>query len=168
MKQFFLIAALVLAAPSYAADAPASEATVREFLAVTKAKDVLDSVWGQIDQSMDMGIKAALNGQAVTPEQQKIIDGMRSKIVAIFKDELAWDKLEPVFLEVYEKSFTQKELEPIIAFYKTPAGQAMVAKMPVVMQNTNAAMVGRIQAMMPRIQQMERDMMADLKAQGAK
>jgi hypothetical protein len=167
MKQFLLVLALFAAAPSFAQDQPASEKSIREFMAVSKTKDMLDGMWAQIDSSMDTAVESIMQGKPLSAEQQKAVVNMRAKLAAIFKEEMGWDILEPVFVDVYKKSFTQKELDGILVFYKSAAGKAMVAKLPVVIKNSNDAMMSRVQAMVPRMQELQRELGAELqKAEG--
>ncbi len=51
------------------------------------------------------------------------------------------------------------------AFFRTPTGQSVIAKMPIVMQQNMQGMQGRMADMIPRIQQIEKDMGAQLQAQ---
>ena len=88
--------------------------------------------------------------------------------MAILKEMFEWNKLEPMYLRVYQKSFTQQEVDGMIAFYKTPAGQAVISKMPVVMQNTMNEMQQMMGPMMQKIQRMQQDVVAEMKAEGQK
>ncbi len=42
----------------------------------------------------------------------------------------------PIFMRTYRESFTQDELDGMTAFYKTPAGQAVVKKMQQIQRET--------------------------------
>ena len=66
-------------------------------------------------------------------------------------------------MRVYKKSFTQQELDGIIAFYKTLAGQAAVNKLPVVMQNTMAEMQQMMQPIMSKMRQHGQEVAAEVK-----
>jgi hypothetical protein len=56
----------------------------------------------------------------------------------------------------------------MLRFYKSETGQAVIAKMPIVMQNSMQAMQGRLGALMPRLQQLQRKAIDDLKASQSK
>lgn len=71
-----------------------------------------------------------------------------------FKEEMSWDKMEPLFVDVYKKSFSQSDVDGMIQFYKTPAGQSVVKKMPLVMQNSMQVMQQRMSTVMPKIMQL--------------
>ena len=65
---------------------------------------------------------------------------------------------------IYRNTFSQAEVDGMLGFYRSPAGQAVIAKMPLVMQNTMQSMQGRMAVMMPRIQELQRDTVARLRA----
>lgn len=100
---------------------------------------------------MKQGMTQALHGRELDPEEQEFADAMAAKMAGVLKDELSWDKLEPMYLEIYEKTFTQEEIEGMIAFYKTPAGIAVIKKMPAVMQQTMTVMQQRMGPMMEKV-----------------
>ena len=62
--------------------------------------------------------------------------------------------MEDVYLQVYRETFTQEEITSIIAFYSSPAGKAMVEKVPVAMQKAGTLMQARIGPMTQKLQAM--------------
>lgn len=150
------------------AQGQASEASIKQLLELANAKKLIDTVMGQMDGIMKNAMTNATQGQPVSPEVQRMYDKSRNEIVTIMKEELSWEKMEPMYLRVYEKSFTQEEVDGMIAFYKTPAGQAVINKMPVVMQNTMAEMQSMMGPIMQRVQRMQSDMVAQVEAEKKK
>jgi uncharacterized protein len=138
---------------AHAADTPASEASIKRLMEITNSKNMVDAMMAQMDGLMRNTMKQATNGQPLTAEQEAIMADMRTKVTALMKDELKWSTLEPVLVDVYRKSFTQQEVDGMLSFYQSPAGRAVIAKMPLVMQNSMQAMQGRMAALMPKIQQ---------------
>jgi uncharacterized protein len=147
-----------------AADAPPSEVSVKHLLTTMHASKMMDSVWTQMDGAMKSSIQQATAGQPLNDAQKAIVDDMSKQMVAIFRESMSWDKLEPIFVRVYQKSLTQHEVNGIAAFYATPDGQAMLDKMPVIMQNTMQEMQAPMKEIMPRIQALARDSTEKLKA----
>jgi hypothetical protein len=143
---------------------PPSEATIKQILEVMQARKLVDSMIGQMDTLMLQTIAQATQGQAIPPKIQKQIDQQRSEMMAMMKDLLAWEKLEPLYVRVYQKTFTQQELDGMLAFYKTPVGAAMIAKMPAVMQNTMEEMQSMMGPVMDKMQRMQKDVVAQMKA----
>jgi hypothetical protein len=166
-----LCTALVYAAENPSSPAPApsaapSEASIKQLLEVAQARKLVDSIMAQMDNLMSETMAQATKGQTVPPKVQKEIDRGRSEALAMMKELLDWSKLEPIYVRVYQKSFSQQEVDGMIAFYKTPAGQAVVGKMPAVMQNTMDEMQQMMAPVMQKIQKMQQDVVAEMKAEG--
>jgi hypothetical protein len=171
MMRVLMLACVVSIAAStaaVAADAPVKPETVRRLIKVTQVGKILDAYMAQIDAGMESGIRQAMRGKPLTPEQQKVLDDMRAKMLAIFKESLNWETLEPVLIDVYTRTFTESEVEGMLAFYETPAGKALITKTPQLMQNTAQAMQSQVSALLPKFQKLEEETMAQLKAADAK
>lgn len=114
-------------------------------------------------------MKQALAGQpALTSDQQTIMDSMRTQMIALIRADMKWETLEPMFVDIYMQSFMQKEVNGMLDFYKSEPGQAVIAKMPIVMQNTMQAMQARMTTTLPKLQKLQQDAMGELKASRAK
>jgi hypothetical protein len=81
----------------------------------------------------------------------------------MLKEEINPEALEPAYVEIYKKALTQREVDGMIAFYKTDAGKAVVTKMPVVMRQASEVMMQHMQKLFPRLQRMQEEMMRRLK-----
>jgi uncharacterized protein len=173
-----LIVSLLLSCPLlYAADSPSvnpdpkgspTEASIKQMLEVMQAHKMLDTMETQMTGFMKQTMSQATQGQPITPQIQKDIDRRQAEMLSMFHEILNWEKLEPMYTRVYQKSFTQGELSGMIDFYKTPAGQAMIAKMPVVMQNTMNEMQQMMQPVMMRVRQQQQEVVAEIKAEKEK
>jgi hypothetical protein len=116
---------------------------------------------------MHDAMKQALAGQTVTAEQQKIMDQTAVEMAAVLKQEMRWEEFEPLMIAVYKKSFTQKEMDGMLAFYKSDVGQSIVAKMPQVMQNSMQLMQSRMGAIMPKLQKIVAEAVEKMLTQNA-
>ena len=56
MKQLLLAIALMAVTPAFAADKPASEATIRELLEVSDAKNLVESSYQQMDAMLEQSL----------------------------------------------------------------------------------------------------------------
>ena len=151
-----MAALLFAAAPTFAqapalADAQASDASIREVIEVTNARDFMNGSMGQIDGLMEKAMKDALEGKDVNAEQEKIMAEFRGKVVELLRAEMSWEKMEPTYFKLYRDTFTQAELDGMLAFYKSAAGKAVIAKMPRMMQSLMQDMMGLMQAIMPKV-----------------
>jgi hypothetical protein len=144
---------------------PPSEASVKQLLEVAQSHKLVDSLISQMDNLMDQAIAQATKGQQVSSKVQNDIDRRRAELVGTMKELLDWKKLEPMYVRIYQKTFSQPEVDGMIAFYKSPAGEAVITKMPKAMQNTIDEMQGAMGPVMEKLQQMQRDVVAEIKAE---
>jgi hypothetical protein len=119
----------------------------------------------QMDTIMKNALQAATEGQ---PVSQETFDQCRTEVVSILREQFTWDKLEPMYIRIYKKSLSQQEVDGMIAFYRTPTGQAVINKMPVIMQNSMNEVNQMMGPMMQRIQRMQQDIVAEIRAEKAK
>jgi len=169
MRTFLVLVfccSLVYAAdnPSPTPASPPTEASIKQLLEVSQSRKLVDSVIAQMENLVQQAIAQAIKGQQVPPKLQQDIDQRRNEMVATMRDLLDWKKLEPMYVRIYQKTFTQPEVDGMIAFYKSPAGQAVISKMPGAMQATVDEMQGMMGPVMEKIQRLQQDVVAELKA----
>lgn len=164
MKAVRNILTMLLLCSTTAIAAPASESSIKELLAVAQARQLVDGIRAQFDSMMQASIQQSLQGKNPTPKQQKAISNMKNRMVEIMQGELAWDKLEPMYLRLYKDAFTEEEVVGMLAFYKTPAGQAVIHKMPLLMQQTMLEMQKMTAGMMPKMQSVQEQFIAEMSA----
>ena len=154
---------LMSAGAAAANNAPASDASIREMLELTNAQQMVAGMKGQMTAMMNSTVQTALKGQPITPERQAIIDRMIAKMSAVASDMLNWDTLQPIYMRTYRDSFTQDEIDGVIKFYKSAAGQAYVKKLPLVMQNVMREMQGFIKPVQEKMLAIQKESMQELK-----
>ena len=112
---------LVLALASAPAGvAFADEASSRQ--AATELLSLMD-MENLLKQGIEQELSAQLQGTPMAATLGPKIKGFLSRY-------LAWKALEPEFVALYQKSFTEDELRQLIAFYKSPLGKKTIAVMP--------------------------------------
>ena len=154
MKKWMLCLLFVVMSPAFSASAaPASESSVRELLEVTKTRQMLDQVYAQMD-AMYAGSMRQAFGETITAEHEARVTRLSTRMMELMKKELSWDVLAPMYVDIYGKSFTEDEVQSMLVFYRTPGGQAVIDKMPLVMQHTMQAMQSRIGTLVPEMQKM--------------
>jgi uncharacterized protein len=79
----------------------------------------------------------------------------RDLMVNWLKKYMTWQAMEPELTKLYGSSFTEAELKQMTAFYRTPAGQKTLHKMPELMQRT--AMIGA-QVSQPHSEELKKQM----------
>jgi uncharacterized protein len=88
-------------------------------------QNIADNLKKQIVDAAD-----SVAGPAATPEQKAKAADFEKQADQLIDAQLSWDVMKTSFTDIYVKNFTEEELDGIIAFYKTPAGTALLGKMP--------------------------------------
>ena len=144
---------------------PPTEASIKQMLEVMQTHKMLEAMQAQMVMFMKQGMLQATQGEQVTPAIQKDIDRRQAEMLSMFPESLNWEKLVPVYVRIYQKAFTQGELTGMISFYKTPPGQAMIAKMPLVAQTTLGEVQQMMQPVMLKIRQQQQEVVTEIKAE---
>jgi hypothetical protein len=129
MRKYRLAATLFLlllcfAPASIAQNTPTEtkEANIRKLLTLTAAK-------GLFNRAMESQISAAkTNGTRIPP---KFWDEVLKEVDP--------DNFIELLLPIYDKHFSNDEIEGLIAFYETPLGKKLISKLPQIMTETTAA-----------------------------
>lgn len=154
-----ILLALFLVAPLGAhADAPASkQAKAEELLQLTHMDQLMSQMLGQMTERMKASADQQAAGMHMTPEQKTAYDSYQQKLDQLLASYLNWDKMKPVMVQAYTETYTDQELDGILNFYRSPAGQAMIAKSPELMSKTRTAMMQQISALQPQVEQLTKD-----------
>jgi hypothetical protein len=130
---------------------PASEESVKRLLQIMGMHELLDENLRQVDERISAGLQRELGGRTLTPEQEAIMIRTHDKISAVVKESISWEVMEPMAIRIYRDALTQDELDGMLAFYKTPAGKAVIKKLPRLTQAMSEEMQRMFQSMMPKL-----------------
>ena len=143
--------------------APPSDQSVNQLLQLTKVDRQMDSVLAQMEGAMKASLQRLTQGKPLSVDEQAMLDQRQAKMSAILKEELSWDKVKDQYVQAYREMFTQEEIDGLIAFYQTPAGQSLVNKQPELAKRTMTILQQRMAPVMQRIQKMSEAAASELK-----
>lgn len=126
---------------------PATRATIEKFLQVTEAANMMDQAYQNMDQMTAQMLASSGLDVAKDPQIQKDMQEMN----ALVRAEMSWDKMEEPLIALYGNVFSEAELQDIIEFYQSPAGQKMLKRQPELIQGTMVMMQQQMQNLMPKI-----------------
>jgi uncharacterized protein len=136
--------------------------SVETMLRLTKAEALTDSMYAGMDDMMKQMITQSLGNKKLTAAQQRALDQLPAKIVLSMKEDFKWETMRPIYIKMYRETFTQNEVDAMNAFYQTPTGQAMIEKMPVVMQKSMQLTQDMMAKSMPRFMQIIEENMKEV------
>jgi hypothetical protein len=162
------VAVLIWAAAisvAVAADNPPSDASIKQLLEVVEMRKLPEAMTAQLDGAMKQAVQQATQGEQVPASIQRDIDKRQAQMIVATKETLDWNKLEPVYVRVYQRSLNQQEVDGLIAFYKTPSGQAVLKKMPIIMQNAVNETQQLMQPLVQQLRTMQQEVRAEVQAE---
>jgi hypothetical protein len=170
LRRLTVIACLLLSAGSAPALSQPTVQSVERLLTLSRAEAIVAQGQAQMEAAMRQAMRNQLVQRGIeaslTAEQQRVVDDMAAQLSTLLGEELSWPNLKPEFVTLYRETLSQQEVDGIAAFYETPIGQAMLDKMPQVLQRSIALTMSRMQALMPRIEAIAAEAARKLKAAG--
>jgi hypothetical protein len=126
---------LLCLVPTVSVAAPPSDESIEELLAVTRAEAMTKDVWPHIQAMVNKMIAEDGAKRNFSPEQHAQFEKVMARVVGAMQEELSWERLRALYFKLYRETFQQEDVDGMLAFYRSPAGEAMLAKMPLLMQN---------------------------------
>jgi len=145
--------ALSLSIPCAWADETSKAAQIEELMRITKVEAMSGQMTGQIRAMM-------MNQLASAPAESRAeATQMMEKIIARIEDRMSWTKLKPEYVKLYGDVFTEEEITGMVSFYKTPLGQAVLQKMPLVVSKSMEIGQRQMAEIMPELRKVSEEMM---------
>ena len=167
-KRLTLLLLLALPLTPLARADDATKATkINELFALTHVDHLTDQMANQMLGQMNNRMKQETAGSQLTPKQNQIMSDFTGKIAEMIHGQLSWNKVKPQFVTLYASTYTEPEIDSILAFYRSPAGQTMMAKLPEL--NAKSLEIGQAQVgtLIPQLRQMSEDFSRQMSAAAA-
>ncbi len=156
---FFIV--LVLISASATAQEQSHIDAARELLEVMHADQAIQQSHDQIYPQL----AGMVDQMGISEDQRPTFEKYLEKMVAVMKEEMNWEKMEPHILKAYVDVYSEEELRELIEFYASPVGQKFIAKMPELMQATMQMTQEMLQDFIPKLQMVQEELQAELQQQ---
>ena len=132
MKRWIAVLVVVMAvAPCAArADEASKQAKVKELFVAMRMEHMLDEIMTAIRRQVVQMAQGEPGAEQRTPQQQKLAKQFEDKAMKVVDDSVGWTALEPDYVKLYAATYSEEEIDGILAFYKSPVGQKMLDKTP--------------------------------------
>jgi uncharacterized protein len=157
MKRWIVMLAVVMVmAPVGArADEASKQAKVKELFAVMHMDHSLDRMRSAMEQQVQATAKNAPGAEQMTPEKKKMQQEFVDNSMKVVDENFGWLELEPAYVKLYADSYTEAELDGILAFYRSPAGQALLTKTPELSAGVMQIVHGHMGDFQPKMQSLQ-------------
>ena len=165
LRKFLLFSiAFLLVLPVAHADDASKRAKLDELFKAMKLDTLMQQLLSAgIKQGEELA-KTVVGDKPISADDRKILDEYEKKVSVLMADTLSWDKLKPAYLDLYSSNYSEADIDGMLAFYKSPAGQHMVEKTPELTSASQKIVIGKMQAISPELQGDLSDMVKQLKA----
>jgi hypothetical protein len=134
--------------PAQAAD----PAKVEKLLTVLKVDRQMDSFKKLLEQSFAAGFADTAKKKGMTPaEIERVRSIVMDAMQKMMEQAFSWDYFKPQIVRIYGEELTNEEVDSAIAYYSSPQGQSLLAKMPVLMQRGGEVGMTRAREMAPQM-----------------
>ncbi len=155
-----LIAVITIGICSSAwSDTEAHRQAAEQVLKLTRAHRMLEPMIRQMQQRQ----LKQLEEMNLPKEAYVITEKYILRMNELLKAELAWDKMEDDYINLYATVFSEKELGELVQFFKSSIGQKMVEKNPGLMHEVMLLGQNRLMKIMPQMQAISDEMVRELR-----
>ena len=158
-----VLAALLSVAVACSHAAPAKPEAVESLLDVLQLQATVESAVRGLEQQLRQSIRQSYASRPLTEEQRKTLEPLPDRAAAALREEMAWSVLKPQYVKVYQDTFEQEEVEALVTFFRTPAGQAYVKKSGALQQKVGAVNQAQLQKAQARARQLVEQAARDAK-----
>lgn len=120
--------------PAAHADEASKAQKVEEFFQAAQLEQMFSQSMTLAMNQVKSSVMREAKAVNLSPGQSAVIEDFQSKVEAVVRMALSWDQLRPQYLKLYSDAFTEEQLDDLLAFYKSPTGQAMVSNSPLLMK----------------------------------
>ena len=148
---------LVLSFTTARGDDASKMAKVHEFFRLAKLDQLSAQAMDLVMTQMNSGVMQQMSGTKLTEDDQKRLDEFSGKVRQLVNRTLGWQALEPQYAKLYADAYTEQQLDDLIAFYKSPTGQVMVEKTPILMKESSAIAQQKMVTLIPEFQDLMKE-----------
>ncbi len=160
MRACLLLIALAVGTTAFAQDTidPAKRPSIEELLSLMKVDRTIQQMLPQVQRMMAQAMESSLPG-ALRDSQDKAkataeLQDFQNRVFGLMKEKLTYANMKPDYVRLYDETFSASEIAGILAFYKTPAGQAYLEKLPL-LSTKSVELAQRIMTnLIPEVQKM--------------
>jgi hypothetical protein len=152
MKKLPLLVIVAISIASVGRAAPPTIESVDRLLVAAKLDSTIDSMAKNVDRSVRHGAEQAIAPAKLTAADEKILSDLHAKMQTLIKQEMNWTKIKDVFEKVYVETYTQEQINGLIAFYTSPLGQVFAEKQAEITQKTGGLLQRRMMSVIVKVQ----------------
>jgi len=150
------VVSLLALAPMVRAEETTKRALAEQLLNAMEVQKTIENSFEMVKQMIPvqmkkMGVSDGATSDTAQSRMQSTMD--------LIMQEMSWERLKDDYIAIYAETFTEEELKGALAFYKTPVGRKFIEKQPELMRTSMEISQRQMATLLPKIQQLTREMM---------
>lgn len=146
------------------ADEASKRAKAEQLFTLLRMDTMMDQLLSGVKKQVQQITESMPGADQATPEQKKQITDFQQRVMDTVNQKIGWKALEPDFISLYASTYTEEELDGIVAFYKSPIGQKMIEKTPELTTKSTEITQQKMNELQPVLSQMVQDFMKQMAA----
>jgi hypothetical protein len=130
MKTLALIVGVILSQVSAFASVETKQAKIEEILQLIGARETLEAMRIQNIELARIQMASEKGPYANNPLMKRLVARSMEKYDAFTKELMGWERWKPFYVSFYDGIFTEAQIDELITFLKTDAGQTYIRAMP--------------------------------------
>jgi len=170
MSRYIAVVLIVLSlgCASARADDASKRVKAEQLFVLLHMDRMMDQLMVGVRNQVQQIVQEMPGADDATPEQKKQIVDFQQRVLGLVNDKLGWKALEPDFINLYASTYTEEELDGILAFYTSPVGQKMIEKTPELTAKSTEITQQKMREVQPQLNAMVQDFMKQMAAATAK
>ncbi len=159
-----LLIALTVGCCCARADEASKRAKAEQLFMLLRMDTMMDQLMNGVKKQVQQITESMPGADQATPEQKKQMTDFQQRVMDVVNQKIGWKALEPDFINLYASTYTEEELDGIVAFYKSPIGQKMIEKTPELTAKSTQITQQKMSELQPQLTQMVQDFMKQMAA----
>ena len=166
MRRYVAVLLMVLTAGCCCAraDEVSKRAKAEQLFTLLRMDTMMDQLMSGVRRQLQQITGSMPGADQATPEQKKQITDFQQRVMDVVNQKIEWKALEPDFINLYASTYTEEELDGIVAFYQSPIGQKMIEKTPTLTAKSTQITQQKMSELQPVLNQMVQDFMKQMAA----
>lgn len=146
------------------ADEAGKLAKTEELFKLMRMDQMLSQMMDVVMKQTQASTMQRLMGMNLPAHLTAEVEQFQREVGAVLERHIGWDALKAEYGKLYAGAFSEEEIDAIVAFYRSPAGQAMVARQPQLMEQSSVIVQAKMEQAAPEVQVLMAAWMEKLKA----
>jgi uncharacterized protein len=109
---------------------PPSDTSIHELIETTSFDQIVDRLVRRMGDLITAKTDDAIARKNLNAAQMQIFKEGRKDMVAALDEEMSWQHLEPDVIDCFKEFYTQREVDALIRFYRSPPGAKLLSQVP--------------------------------------